>query len=438
VAVPTHPELAKGILRRLPLGVVVRHEHVVAVVSFAAVAVLGFADGAYFEKAWRLGLLALLAVAAAALIARDRITLRPAGLTLLAALTALAGWTALSAIWADVPSAPPPETERTLLYATAALAVLVGCSQSSLPYLLGGALAGITADCAYGLVRYLFWPPARSPVEGTLLFLPIGYANGVGVFAAIGVVLALGFCLSSTGSVRRALSLAPLAVLVPTLALTSSRGAWAALPFGLAALLYVGGRVRSAIVLMPLLAAGVIGGLLLGSNSGQAFSFLGQNRPQYWHVAWKLYESNSLLGGGAGTFGNYWLHNRPSGEFVRDAHSLYIEMLAELGPLGLALLLLALVMPLLALRRRQRTMMVATAAGAYVTFLLHAAVDWDWELPIITLVGLACGTALLVERSERQVELGVPARAALLAAAASLAGFISFKLGVAGVLHLTG
>jgi hypothetical protein len=209
------------------------------------------------------------------------------------------------------------------------------------------------------------------------------------------------------------------------------------LPFGLATLLYVGGRVR-AVVLAPLLVAGVLVGVLLGSSGGQTLSIVGQNRPQYWHVAWKLYESNSLLGGGAGTFGNYWLHNRPNGEFVRDAHSLYIETLGELGPLGLALLLLALVTPLLALRRRN-TMIAAAAAGAYVTFLLHAAVDWDWELPVVTIVGLTCGAALLVEaRPGRQLELGVRARGLLLAGASTLAAFISAKLGASELVGLVG
>lgn len=429
----------KPMLRRLPLGLESRFGLVVGTISFAVVAVVGFADGGYLQKTWRLSLLALLAIVAAALLARERIELRPSAVGMFAALAALAGWTALSMIWADVPTMPMPEAERTLVYVAAVLAVLLGCSQSSLPYLLGGALGGITADCAYGLLRYLFWPPGRSPVEGTLLFLPLGYANALGVFAAMGIVLAVGLALWARRRAVRALSLAPLLVLVPALSLTSSRGAWVALPCGLAAMLYVGGRLRSTAVLVPVLAAGVAGGAYLGSSGGQAFSFFGQNRPHYWHVALKLYESNSLLGGGAGTFGNYWLHNRPNGEFVRDAHNLYIEMLAELGPLGLGLLLFAFAMPLLALRGQRHNMLVATAAGAYVTFLLHAAVDWDWEMPVITIAGLMCGAAILVAtRHGRAVVLGLPARGALLAAASALASLISFKLGAADFLSTMG
>jgi hypothetical protein len=76
---------------------------------------------------------------------------------------------------------------------------------------------------------------------------------------------------------------------------------------------------------------------------------------------------------------------------VRDAHSLYLETLAELGLLGLALLGLALAPPLLAAFRGAS----AAAAGGYVAFLVHAGLDWDWELPAVTLAGLLCGAALI-------------------------------------------
>lgn len=39
---------------------------------------------------------------------------------------------------------------------------------------------------------------------------------------------------------------------------------------------------------------------------------------------------------------------------------------------------------------------MAGAFGAYVAFLAHAAVDWDWELPGVTLAALFCGALLVV------------------------------------------
>ncbi len=91
--------------------------------------------------------------------------------------------------------------------------------------------------------------------------------------------------------------------------------------------------------------------------------------------------------------------------FVRDAHSLYLETAAELGVVGLALLLCALGAPLVAaVAARDRTR-VATAAAAYVVFLVHAGLDWDWEMPVTVLAGLACGAAVLAGVRETRLSV---------------------------------
>jgi predicted Zn-dependent protease len=60
--------------------------------------------------------------------------------------------------------------------------------------------------------------------------------------------------------------------------------------------------------------------------------------------------------------------------------------------------------------------------GGYVAYLVHAAQDWDWELPAVTLAGLGCAVALLIlaEREPRPA-LGRKARSAALVAAVLLA-----------------
>jgi hypothetical protein len=55
-----------------------------------------------------------------------------------------------------------------------------------------------------------------------------------------------------------------------------------------------------------------------------------------------------------------------------------------------------LLTPLATLRRARGHPLVSVAAGAYVAYLVHAGVDWDWELPAVTLAGLLCGAALLL------------------------------------------
>ena len=81
---------------------------------------------------------------------------------------------------------------------------------------------------------------------------------------------------------------------------------------------------------------------------------------------------------------------------ARDAHNLYLETLAELGPIGLALLLLVLATPFRALPRVWRDPSAPVAVGVLSAFMIHAAVDWDWEIPLLTLIALACAAVLLV------------------------------------------
>jgi tetratricopeptide (TPR) repeat protein len=128
-----------------------------------------------------------------------------------------------------------------------------------------------------------------------------------------------------------------------------------------------------------------------------ALDVSGSGRAEYWGVAWGMARDEPLLGAGAGTFEAHWLRDRPLSYpyDVRDAHNLYLETLAEVGPLGLALLVATLAVPLVALARARRRRLVPAVGGAYGAFLVHAAVDWDWEIPAVTIAALLCGTALL-------------------------------------------
>ena len=118
-------------------------------------------------------------------------------------------------------------------------------------------------------------------------------------------------------------------------------------------------------------------------------------RSDYWDVAIGMVEREPLLGEGAGGFERTWLAERPALLFVRDAHNAYLETLAELGPVGLGLLLLALVMPLLGARRVTSSAAGRAALAAYAALLAHALLDWDWEIPAVTLCTVLLGVALV-------------------------------------------
>jgi hypothetical protein len=167
--------------------------------------------------------------------------------------------------------------------------------------------------------------------------------------------------------------------------------------------------------------------VLFGRARIDAFFTTGY-RPAYWHVAWKEAAAHPALGGGAGTFADYWSRygdpNLAGGAL--DAHNLYLETLAELGVVGLVLLVAALVLPLLVALRHRSNPLAAPAIGAYAAFLVHAVVDWDWEMPAVTLAALACGAAvLLLERETAPArDLSAPARVTLLLVALALAVFV--------------
>jgi hypothetical protein len=160
-------------------------------------------------------------------------------------------------------------------------------------------------------------------------------------------------------------------------------------------------------------------------------SFSGNGRADLWRLAWDDARKHPVSGAGSGTYERYFLAHEPPGVGrVRDAHSLYLETLAELGPLGLVLLLGALVLPLTVLGAARAHPLVPGAAGAYVAYLVHTGVDWDWELPAVTLTGLLCGAAILIaaRRSLRPARLSARARWTSVVVVVVAAGFAALGL----------
>jgi O-antigen ligase len=159
-----------------------------------------------------------------------------------------------------------------------------------------------------------------------------------------------------------------------------------------------------------------------GTNlNSRLFSLSNDNRTVLWHAAWKQFEAHPLVGSGAGSFGRWWLAHRTSAYFVQNAHNLYVQTLGEFGLVGIVLLVALLGVPLVAAVRARRHPLVAPALGGYVAYLVHASVDWDWQMPAVTLLALFAGGAIVIaaRRSDSEGQpLGLPARLALGAGAA--------------------
>ena len=120
------------------------------------------------------------------------------------------------------------------------------------------------------------------------------------------------------------------------------------------------------------------------------------NRGAYWDVALRSFRANPALGRGPASFRVEWLRERPFPEAARDAHSLYIETAAELGLLGLLALLLVFSGVILAAVRACSANRAAAAGPVAImaAWALHAGLDWDWELPAVSLIALACAAYL--------------------------------------------
>jgi hypothetical protein len=517
----------KGLALRTPEGVVP------ALTAFAPVVGLAGAQGGYFPSAWGWATFPLLWVAALALVLREHVRLSGSERVFLGLLVALTGWILLSAAWSAAPAASILESQRGLLYVAGAAAVLLVTRSREVPAMLGGLLAGISAIALFSLATRLF-PDRVSVYDPTSVYRlgqPIGYWNGLAIFTAIGVLLALGFaCRSQSLVVRAAAAPAPV-LLLPTFYFTFGRGAWIALAAGavfavaidprrlqllagllalvplpaLAVLLasresgltHAGAPLSQAVhdghrlaVLLLVLAAGnaavavlfallerqvepalwlrrafaagvvlvVLAGLTaifvryggpttLARKGYDAFkappphvqenlnkrllSFSGNGRADLWRIAWDDARTHPVLGAGAGTYERYFLAHQPADVGrVRDAHGLYVETLAELGPFGLVFLLGALVLPLSVLGAARRHPLVPAAAGAYVAYLVHTGADWDWELAAVTLTGLFCGASLLVaaRRSHRSRRLSSSTRWIAVAALVAAAGFAAVGL----------
>jgi hypothetical protein len=124
-------------------------------------------------------------------------------------------------------------------------------------------------------------------------------------------------------------------------------------------------------------------------REAQILDVSSSGRYQYWEAAVDANRTEPLVGIGPGTFEFWWAREGSFSIFVRDAHSLYMEVLAELGIVGLILVAVFTVgIPgigvarLVAAPPRLRLGLAAAVAGCCV-FVASAAVDWIWELAVL-------------------------------------------------------
>ena len=142
-------------------------------------------------------------------------------------------------------------------------------------------------------------------------------------------------------------------------------------------------------------------------GTASRFSFnAGSNRYDLWRVALNDFGDDPLFGDGGGGYQYTYLVKREStSQNAHDAHSVELELLAELGLPGFALLACALGGAALGILRARRLGPSAAGIGAAALasgtyWLVHSSLDWFWPYPAVTattmaLLGAACGPAVL-------------------------------------------
>ena len=160
----------------------------------------------------------------------------------------------------------------------------------------------------------------------------------------------------------------------------------------------------------------------------------GGGRYQFWSAAVAEFQAYPLAGGGAGSYEVWWAANPELPYLVRDAHSLYLETLGELGLAGLVLLLGVLGYGLLTALRRLRgrggaeRITVAALCATLLAWAFGAGIDWMWEMPLVTGVAILC----LGLMTGPATAAGAPASAPVeQATARARRGRRSFNVGVA-------
>jgi hypothetical protein len=259
---------------------------------------------------------------------------------------------------------------------------------------------GALFACAAGLVTLIVVTGRREQLRAIVVSVAAGALAALAAAPLKGVVSLIGT--QSTRERQGAIALGLLVVIVLAAGLLQSRLVRRERPSEL--------RLprRAPLIALVAIFAGLVLAIVVGAKESSTQSqplssgatrlvTLQSNRYAYWRVALRAFEDEPFRGVGAGGWAVYWLRLRHINEGAQDAHSLPIQTAAELGLVGLALMGAFLTGIALAARDANRAA-PALAAGpvaGFVVYVAHAPLDWDWQMPAVTLIALVLAGELL-------------------------------------------
>jgi hypothetical protein len=167
---------------------------------------------------------------------------------------------------------------------------------------------------------------------------------------------------------------------------------------------------RVALVLVAVALAGAvafvavrgIGSATVGNGAGRFGSTSSNFRLTWWDQAWRGFVEHPLAGVGAGAFNLLNLRFRTTYlDFTTEPHDLPVQLLAEVGIVGLALFAAACVLLIRpSLRRHGHELALALFLPA---FLVHALVDVDWDFLAVAAPAFVAAGALAGRPARRPV-----------------------------------
>jgi hypothetical protein len=140
------------------------------------------------------------------------------------------------------------------------------------------------------------------------------------------------------------------------------------------------------------------------SGGPQRLTETSSSRGRYWRNAGHIYSAHPLAGTGAGTFGIARLRYRNDVLVARHAHGFFAQTMADMGTVGLVIVLLFAAAWLAAVFRTtggrlrfwkpggapwdaERVGVTSLALSALV-FGIHSSIDWTWFVPGCAVMGI--------------------------------------------------
>jgi O-antigen ligase len=261
-------------------------------------------------------------------------------------------WVLLSTIWAESHSAAVSATSRYLLnIALIPIVYTAMRTRRHAAWLAAAFVTGAAISAAYGLVTR----PAISTVgasEVDRLSGTIGDPNELAALLVSGLILSAALIRYTRSPALRMTAAGAAALCGITVLLTLSRGGLLALAAALVTGIVVGGRLRPTFIAATVIAVvGVVVyfGAIAPPEAKERIteSDGGTGRTDIWTVAWRTVEAHPVIGVGADNFSvsspRYVL--RPGtlkrSDLVQEkhevTHNMYLQILSELGIVGLSM-----------------------------------------------------------------------------------------------------